>query len=303
MMKKARFWNLKRRENMLGALFCIPWLIGFLAFFVYPMFYSLTLSVSELTSSVKMTTRFIGFGNYVNAFINDVHFLPYLAEALKDVALNTPIIVAFSLFIAVLLNRKLRLRGLYRAAFLMPIILGAGAVMKALQGSSSYITLGSGASLASMANETVSVQELDISGRMLYFLGPTLGEYVQLGLNQISNALWQSGIQIIIFLGALQSIPESYYEAAYCDGATGWEKFWKITLPIMTPNLLLASVYTVIDSMASGNNKLITYTINTFYTLFIPTFASAMGWLYFICIALVIGAIFLLFRKSTFYMQ
>lgn len=297
-MKRKAFWNLRRRDAAKGYAFCLPWLLGFLIFFLYPMAYSLVLSFTQTTNSVAMTLKFIGWENYIEAFITDVNFLPYLGESLRDVLINTPIIVAFSLFIAVLLNRKLKLRGVYRAAFLMPIILGAGAVMKALQGSSSYMSLGGNVSMSSLTESTVSVQDLSLNNRLLFLLGPTFGEYVQLGLNQISNALWQSGIQIIIFLGALQSIPESYYEAAHCDGASGWEKLWKITLPIMMPNILLASVYTVIDSMASANNKLITYTVNTFYAKGMPNFASAMGWMYFLCIAVVLLIVFFLFRKS-----
>jgi len=298
-MKSTKFWNLRRRDAVKGYLFCIPWLFGFLIFFLYPMVYSLILSFTSTTNTVTMELKFNGWGNYVEAFITDVNFLPYLGESLKDVVINTPIIVAFSLFIAVLLNRKLKFRGLYRAAFLMPIILGSGVVMKALQGSSSYISLGGNVSVAAISESTTAaVQDLSMSDRMLFMLGPTFGEYIQIGLNQISNALWQSGIQIVIFLGALQSIPESYYEAAHCDGASGWEKLWKITLPIMTPNILLASVYTVIDSMANVNNKLITYTVETFYSKFMPNYASAMGWMYFLLIGVVLMIVFFLFRKS-----
>ena len=110
-----------------------------------------------------------------------------------------------------------------------------------------------------------------------------------------------SGIQIVIFLGALQTIPSSYYEAAYCDGASEWEKFWKITLPLTMPNILLNTVYTMIDYLSSTDNEVVTYIRDTGLTGGNVTFGSAMGWVYFLTSGIIILIVFLILKRFTFY--
>ena len=241
-MKKgflSRKKSVIERENRMGYVFALPWMIGFCLFFLYPLIYSLALAFSDVTNVQNFTMKFNGFANFSDALLKDVDFLPKLMTVLFNAIIKTPIVVVFSLFIAILLNQNIRLKGVYRALFLLPVLIGAGVVLQTLQGNGATLAFSPG----SMAEETVQAGVIDIgqiemSDRISRLLGDRIAAGVEVVLEQVSDSLWMSGIQIILFLGALQSVPDSYYEAAMCDGATAWEKFWKITLPMITPSML-----------------------------------------------------------------
>jgi len=297
-MKTKRFWNMKRKENLSGYIFVIPWLLGFSAFFLYPLVYSLVLAFSAVVDLSTFTTRFVGFTNFSEALINDINFIPYLIQSILDMLVNTPVILIFSFFIAILLNRELRLRGLFRAAFLLPILLGTGAVMSALQGNSANVGFSLG-DTSQTAQNLASVTDIEISEQITLLLGPIAAEYLQNVLNRVSSILWMSGIQIIVFLGALQTIPSSLYEAAYCDGATQWEKFWKITLPLSTPTILLILVYTMIDYFTNIENAVMRYIITVSFGNFMLSYGSALSWMYFLVVSVILLLVAALMRKFT----
>lgn len=298
-MKSKRFWNMKRKENMSGYIFVFPWLIGFAAFFLYPLVYSLILAFSAVVDLSTFTTRFVGLANFSEALVNDINFIPYLIDSIRDMLVNTPVILVFSFFIAILLNRDLKLRGLFRAAFLLPILLGTGAVMSAIQGNSANVGFSLG-DTAQSAQNIASVTDIEISEQITLLLGPVAAEYLQDVLNRVSSILWMSGIQIIVFLGALQTIPASLYEAAYCDGATQWEKFWKITLPMSTPTILLILIYTMIDFFTNVENAVMSYIITVSFGNFMLSYGSALSWMYFIVVSVILLIVALFMRRFTF---
>lgn len=305
-MKKgflSRKKSVIERENRMGYVFALPWMIGFCLFFLYPLIYSLALAFSDVTNVQNFTMKFNGFANFSDALFKDVDFLPKLMTVLFNAIIKTPIVVVFSLFIAILLNQNIRLKGVYRALFLLPVLIGAGVVLQTLQGNGATLAFSPG----SMAEETVQAGVIDIgqiemSDRISRLLGDRIAAGVEVVLEQVSNSLWMSGIQIILFLGALQSVPDSYYEAAMCDGATAWEKFWKITLPMITPSMLIVVVYTLISYFTSAENDVMTYVVDTSFKSLKLDYGSAMGWIYFLCIGLLLGIVFLVSKKVTFYM-
>lgn len=296
--------SVRQRENRMGYVFVSPWIIGFGAFFLFPMGFSLVLSFSHVTNLQAFSLESVGWQNYINALLVDVDFTPKLLTSVLDAAIKTPIIVVFSLFIAILLDRRLPLRGLYRALFLLPVVIGSGVVMETLQGNSA--TLAFSPQSASMQQTVQTVPMVDVGGiemsdRLTMLLGEDLSAWVEIMLTYISESLWMSGIQIILFLGALQSVPEAYYEAAMCDGATGWEKFWKITLPMVTPTILIVVVYTLISFFTSSENEVMVYVVDTSFTNLELDYGSAMGWIYFVLIGAALGMVFALSRRMTFY--
>ena len=111
----------------------------------------------------------------------------------------------------------------------------------------------------------------------------------------------RSGVQIFIFLAALHSIPGSMYEAAEMEGCTAWESFWLITFPMTGPIILVNGIYTVVDSFGSYLNPVIDYINDVAFRLFEFGYSSALSWIYFLCIAVIIALIYLLFRKKLFY--
>jgi ABC-type sugar transport system permease subunit len=298
-MKKQS--KLSVNENKWGYLFTLPWMIGFALFFIFPILYSLTLSVSRVKDIVHYSMSFIGATNYANAFIRDTVFVGDLLDSSYNMIVKTPIVVIFALFIAILLNRKLKLKGLFRVAFFLPVLLGSGIVMETMLGSfASSSDFGGAATDAAQAAQQASNQATSV-GWMVMLLGPSIAMYLNQILMQVSDVLWVSGIQIIIFLGALQTIPSSYYEAAFCDGASEWEKFWKITLPLTMPTILLNTVFTMINYLSSSDNVVIKYTLATTFKDFDLGYGSAMGWIHFAVSGLLILIVYFILKRMTYY--
>lgn len=296
--------SVRQRESRMGYVFVSPWIIGFAVFFLFPMGFSLVLSFSHVTNLRSFTLESVGWQNYIDALLVDVDFTPKLLTSVLDAAIKTPIIVVFSLFIAILLDRRLPLRGLYRALFLLPVVIGSGVVMETLQGNGATLAFSPQSASMQQTAQTapmVDVGGIEMSDRLTMLLGEDLSAWVEIMLTYISESLWMSGIQIILFLGALQSVPETYYEAAMCDGATGWEKFWKITLPMVTPTILIVVVYTLISYFTSSENEVMVYVVDTSFTNLELDYGSAMGWIYFVLIGTALGLVFALSRRMTFY--
>ena len=273
-------------------------------FYLFPLIFSLVLSFSHVANIQNFTLEPVGWENYLNALLVDIDFVPKLLTSMLDAVIKTPIIVVFSLFIAILLDRNIPLKGMYRALFLLPVVIGAGVVMETLQGNSA--TLAFSPQSASMEQTTqaaamVDVGSIEMSDQLTMLLGEELSALVESMLTYISESLWMSGIQIILFLGALQSVPDTYYEAAMCDGATGWEKFWKITLPMVTPTILIVVVYTLIAFFTSSENEVMVYVVDTSFTNLELDYGSAMGWIYFLLIGTALGIVFAVSRRMTFY--
>ncbi len=219
--------TMKQKHVLEGYLFILPWIVGALLFFILPFFQSVQLSFSKITKISGFEMEWIGIDNYAKAFVWDIRFVPLLITAITDTIINTPLTLIFSLFIAILVNRDIKFRGFFRGIFFLPVLLGAGFVLKQLLG------MGVESQAMEIARGIIMPEEV------LMYLGSNVAKYVNDFMNRITVVFWKSGVQVIIFLAGLQSIPGSLYEAAKCDGATLWENFWKITLPIMSPIILL----------------------------------------------------------------
>lgn len=300
--KKPRKSRLRARENLWGYVFTAPWVLGFCLFFAYPIVYSLLLAFGRISDYTTFATQFVGFENFINAFTRDADFLPLLGQSLGDMLIKTPVVVVFSLFIAILLNRNIKGRGLFRVFFFLPVLLGTGIVLDTINGSLGADSAQLAQEAAQQAAVGTDMQGYSSSvGLTVMLLGPDLAMILEDILAVVTDVLWMSGIQIVIFLGALQTIPSSYYEAAYCDGASEWEKFWKITLPLTMPNILLNAVYTMIDYLSSMDNQVVTYIQEQGIQGSNITFGSAMGWIYFLTSGLLILIVFLILKRFTFY--
>lgn len=285
---KRRLTKRTLREWGFGYLFIAPWIVGVSIFFLYAMVQSLRFSFSrvELSNGVVLHSLENGiFENFVKVFTTDVNFPGILANFGLGLVLQLPVIIAFSLIIALLLNSKIRCRSLFRMIFFLPVIIATGPVMSKLtaQGVSSVPMVSQNA-LLSVLNE--------------------LPEFIYTPISNLFSSLimilWNSGIQILIFLAGLQKVPRTLYEAAKIDGASGWESFWKITLPTVKPLILLNAVYTVVTLATGGSNEIIeliytaTYTATQGYS-----YAMAMSWIYTLVVAVILIAVFLLLREKS----
>jgi len=275
------------REWIYGYVFILPWIIGVSIFFVYAMVRSLYFSFVDVqiggAAGLAFTPLENIFQNYINVFTTEVNFPITLGSFAMSLVLQLPIIISFSLIIALLLNSKIKCRGLFRMVFFLPVIIATGPVMNML-------TAQGVASVPMMADMTA------LFGALPQFILDPLTEL----FNSLIVILWNAGIQILIFLSGLQKVSKTLYEAAKIDGASGWESFWKITLPIVKPMILLNSIYTVVTLATGGTNEIIEliYTVTN-----APTkgyeYGMAMSWIYTLVIAVILLIVFLLFREKS----
>lgn len=276
--------------NRVGYLFVLPWLIGFIIFTAFPILYSLYLSFfSVKITTIGIQTTFVKFQNFIAIFTSDISFINNLTLYLREIFIVVPLIVILALMIALLLNQDIKGKGFFRTVFFLPVIISSGPVLEKLQ------TLG--------VTSIPKVSEYAIY--KLALNNPNLG-FTKLFTYVIDNMiilLWFSGVQILIFIAALQKIDTSIYEAAKIDGASMWEIFWKITLPSLVPMIIVNVVYTLVMYSISTLNPIIgQIKTNMFEMKTGFGYASALSWIYFIVMILVllvmVGVISFFSRKE-----
>lgn len=288
----------KRRERY-GYGFVGLWLVGTVLFFIVPLIRSLMFSFSKVTIDTGETvTHWVGLEKYRYVLFTDSYYTEYLGETLLETLWKTPLILIFSLFIAVLLNKKFRGRAIARAIFFLPVIIATGPVYAIISGDMD--------TSGSMGAEQFSTMfSTNMIGDLMRFLGiydlsSSVSGMISGIADNIFSIVWSSGIQILLFLAALQNISPQVREAAMIEGATEWEYFWKITFPCVSPFILLNLIFTVIDRFIDPMNKVMER-IHDMKEEWLFGEASAMAWIYFGIILAAIGVIVLVANKHIFY--
>ena len=292
------------RNAVAGYLFLLPFIIGFLSFMFFPILESLRMVFSKVRIDIiknGFDMEFTGLENLTRVFMIDPEFNRLLTEELWRMVLIVPAIIIFSLFIALILNQEFKARGFVRAVFFLPVILSSG-IMIGLETNNSLLssmaeTIKEGNQLK--ASITGVLEDILVSeGAASDFM-----KYIFAIVNQIYAIAMSSGIQIIIFLSALQTIPVSMFEAAEIEGATGWECFWKITFPMVSPLILVNVVYSVVDYFIRTDN-LVMEKINIAMIQRLDfSFSTAMAWVYFLTVMIIIGAAVGLISKKVYYYE
>nr|WP_240633144.1 sugar ABC transporter permease [Paenibacillus montanisoli] len=292
--------TLSQKRAFLGVAFIMPWLLGFVFLFATPLVQSLHFSFSELkVAPGGYSLDFIGLKNFTDALSVDPNYNRILTESLTEMAWNVPMILFFSLFTAAMLNSKFRGRPLARAVFFLPVILASGAVAAAQSSGLIQLTGSSEVAqelgLAQNGFDPLSlVFMLSDAGMPVWFI-----DYIIDAVLRIYEIISSSGVQILIFLAALQSVPVTMYEVAKMEGATPYETFWKITFPMVSPLILTNIIYTIIDSFTESQ---LTRTIYT--TAFQSQnfgLSAAMSWIYTIVISVILIVVGILVSRKVFY--
>ncbi len=278
--------GIEQRRSLEAYIFLIPWLIGVCVFFAYPIFVSIRLAFSDIVEFKGLKTSWVGLENFRYIFFYDINFVPKFLQVVADTLINTPLCMVFSLVIAILINRKMKARGFFRTVFFIPVLLGTGYIMKQL--------LGMG------VDGTTVTTGIAVPKLIADMLGVSMTELVQSFLDRITVVLWKSGVQIVLFLAGLQGIPGSLYEAARVDGATEWEMFWKITLPMIAPVIMMNVVYTIVAFFTDTTNPLVDYIYKMNFTNQQFEYAAAMSWLYFAFALLMCLACIVLMRRHMY---
>lgn len=297
--REKRRLSYEQRKSLYGYGFIGLWMFGTLSFFLIPLIKSLWYSFNEVSITSKKTiTEWAGLDKFKYALSIDGEYTQLLKSTLIETIWKTPLILIFSLFIAVVLNQKFRGRTFARAIFFLPVIIATGPVYKIISGDMT-------ATGSSEAGQFSTMFSVDLVGGLMDLLGIYgMGERMNLLIQQIANNIfgivWSAGIQILVFLAALQNIPPSAKEAAQIEGATAWEYFWKITFPYVTPFVLANLIFSVIDSFTSPTNPVMRR-IGEMKNDFRFGEASAMAWIYFLIVLAAIGLITAVVNTFIYY--
>ena len=288
-LKTRRPASLEKRKARAGYVFVLPFILGVVLIYLPILLDSLWFSFYTTKSGSvggEILYESVGLRFYKEAFVSDPDYVTKLLSGLQQLIFEVPAIIIFSLFIAVVLNQKMLGRAAFRAIFFVPVIISTG-LMDSINGKDiASSQMSGGIDDGSGSAGIINVMQVEALFREMA-VGGELVTYVVNLVNDIYNIINYSGVQMLIFLAGLQSISDSIYEACRIDGATGWETFWKITFPMISPMILVNAVYTIIDSFTRSSNITMSYIKNVSDT----GQSSAMYWIYFISVILIIAAV------------
>ena len=295
-----RRWHIpyEKSKALMGILLILPWLIGCIWLFVIPFFKTIWYSFNDVQLGLgSLNLTWIGGSNYTKAFTGDPKFLSILNDTFHRLWYQVPVTIVFSCFLALVMNGKYKGRVLVRGICFLPVIIASGVIMQIF--TRSNVTNG----MLGGSPSTTMFQGVEF-GAMLLEAG--LPSDIVNVLTEIMNSLfsmvWRSGVQTLLLLGGLQSVPRTVYEAAEVEGATAWEQFWKITFPLISPTFLLCCFYTIIDLSNDSSHLFVQY-IQELTTAMNWGYASTIANFWFLIIAVLIVVVFLALRKRTFYME
>ena len=294
-MRRRLKLSLRAQKSVLGLLFTLPFIMGFAAFLAYPFAQSVIFSVSKLTIvPTGYELDYVGLDNYRHVLLVDPRFRQVFVETVVTMAARIPVVLIFSFFAANLLNQRFRGRMLARVIFFLPVIMGAEISLKMQQ--ADYMQQAVSFSESGLLSMAALQQLLTTLKLPQAFIG-----FIFQAINEVPLIIRSSGIQILIFLAALQSIPKSLYEAAHMEGATGWEAFWKITFPLVSPLLLVNVVYTIVDSFTAADNALLELIQNAAWMGAGFGVSTAMSWIYFLAVLGILAVTIILLGRRVHY--
>ncbi len=291
-MKNSKIRGIDRLKARYGYLFVSPWIVGFIFFFAMPLLQSFIYSFSKVTlKDGGFIIDLKGIANYKTIIAEDPNYLNYLKQSISSFLYSLPVILILSLVMALILNQKFRGRLFFRSLFFLPVIIASGYVMELLN----TTTFGGGASTGvsdSITGNMFQVSDL-ING---LGLPAKIGDYFGTMINRIFDLIWSRGIQTILFISGLQSVPDSLYEVSKVEGATKWEEFWFVTFPSLSHVTLLVAIFTMIELFTAKTSPVIDFSYSLMKAGNYDE-SSAMLWFYFLIVGVIMGLIIWLYRR------
>lgn len=298
-MSKKPYKSLESRNSKNGFLFVLPWTIGFALFVFVPLAYSVMFVFSRLeitTGGLKF--NYVGLENLKYVLFKSPEYVNNLVDSVTGLIYKVPIILVLSLIVALVLNPKFKGRTFFRSLFFIPVIVSTGIVMNYISGDAIVESMrGAGEETSTYLTggfidfETVFSQ-MGLSDNIVTFI---MG-YV----DNIFDLLWESGIQIILFISGLQAIQPQLYEVSKVEGATKWEEFWSVTIPMLRNSIVLVIVFTVIDFCISTNNSVMQQAYSILQRQQIYGQSASMMWTYFVTVGGLLGIILIILQKCVF---
>ncbi|MEW6286048.1 MAG: sugar ABC transporter permease [Chloroflexota bacterium] len=284
---RRNFITLRLREALHGYSFIALWIVGFSLFTLFPLIETFRYSLHQVTVTAEgIRLDFVQWANYTRALFTDPNFIELVIGYAIETIVSVPIVLIFSMIIALFLNQNFKLKGLFRTIFFLPVVITSGPVIRELT--------------AQGATSAPGIANIPAVAEFIAQLPRTLRNPVEYLLTSFILILWFSGVQILIYLSSLQKVDKSIYEAAAIDGASAWEAYWKITLPSLSTANLVNAIYTVITLSHFSENKVIQYVYNQTYAVQGGIgYASAMAFLYFAVMILLLGIVYLFLARQA----
>lgn len=300
-MKQKKKFTLARRRAITGLLFVSPWIIGFLTYYVGSLYQTVYMAFSDVTQAETggFVSTLKGIDNFKYAFMVDADFNQILVTSVKDILIDVPLIIFFSLFLAIILNGKFKGRTVFRALLFLPVIMGSGIIVNALDAAQQTMSGGLTAMSGDMAVIKDSAMTQVLSAFVEFGIPMKLVTYLSQAVERIFTVVRASGVQTIIFIAALQSISSSLYEVAKIEGATTYETFWKITFPMVSPMILTNVVYTIVASFT--NSEIIKKAEEMAFVNFEYGISSAMSLISTIVVCTILLLLGWIISKKVFY--
>lgn len=288
MLKKRKRSGLEARRNRWAYTFVAHWGIGLIMFFAIPLISSIWYSFNNVTIQPgEIITTYKGLEHYTAILKTDPNYVNNLRDSIGMMFYSLPTILSLSLVFAILLNQQFYGRTTMRAIFFLPVIFASSVVMAFMNGKGQYVNM------PMMGGTDVIDYKAILSEVSMPESISTILEFL---LSRTTSLVWSSGVQTILFLAGLQSIPASFYEASKIEGANKWEEFWLITVPSLRHIILLVTIYTMIELFTNVENKV----VSVAYDLMIGQNygeSSAMLWFYFAIVLAVIGLVMVIYNR------
>jgi len=291
-MKQRKNCGIEALKARYGWICITPWIIGLVLFFGLPIIQSIIYCFSNVTLAVGgLQTDFVGLKHFKYIFAQNADYVDYIAAAVVQFLYSFPVILIISIILAIILNQKFKGRIFFRALYFLPVIIASGAVLNVVLGSVSN-------GVANIeADESVAMAMFDVDEIVTSLGLPSkIGEYFVTVIDGIMNMIWNCGIQTVLFISGMQTIPPLLYEVSKVEGATKWEEFWFITLPMLSRVIVLVGVFTMVELMTAQNNSVMRQAYVFMRTQNYGE-GSAMLWSYFAVIGAVMAVILGLYNR------
>ena len=288
MAKKTRGIEALRRRY--GYTFVLHWIIGLITFFFVPLIYSIMYPFSDITMTESgFSLAFAGLKNYEMSLFKNPDYLDEVRNAIGSMFYSLPMIIALSLILAVLLNQKYKGRTIMRILFFLPVIIESSVVISLLSDPAINVPI------FNFSTEGQGLMDYEmILGNLN--LPKQITDFLTFFLSNAVSLTWSCGVQIILFLAGLQSIPESLYEVSKIEGANKWDEFWQITVPMLRHVLSLVIIYSMISKFTSSTNRVVAAAMELMRANDYSN-AAAMLWFYFVVVLAVIGVVLFLYNR------
>ena len=305
-LPRRRGLSLEKKNGLYGWFFIAPFVIGILLVYGEVVIDSFLFTLNSVQPGTDgYTLSFLGLNSYKYALFTHPTFVKDVLTSLGTLLLQAPVTVFFSLFIAVILNQKMHGRAFFRAMFFLPVVVATGVVAKADMTNAILENMESMAGVSmggQMDTGGFSVQNIQVLLEGMY-IDSTIVEYIVALVDNIYGIVSSCGVQIILFLAGLQGISPSIYEPAQIEGATGWETFWKITVPMISPIIFVNVIYSVVDMFTRADNTIMVLIDDMAFNKMNYSVSSAMAWLYFAALSVILGLVALLCYRFVFYQE